>query len=294
VIILRYSYLLFAICLILSLSACEPGARAAANSTDTTTLATSSPEPTTTLTITLSPTPLACWQEGGTLLEEEISSELVASPFEFLVYLPPCYHRQPDRSYPVLYLIHGQSFNHDQWGRLGVDEVSDALIASGEIAPYILVMPRVIDWAEPPEAKFGEALLDELIPYIDARYRTLTEREFRAVGGLSRGAAWALHLGLESWEMFGAMGAHSLPIFRKDAPFVQGWVEAIPEKSFPRIYIDMAEQDLKGVRRSTEWFIKLLVEKEFPHQFFVFPGIHNEDYWSAHVEEYIRFYTQEW
>jgi enterochelin esterase-like enzyme len=137
-------------------------------------------------------------------------------------------------------------------------------------------------------------MIDELIPYIDAQYHTLPDREFRAVGGLSRGAAWALHLGMESWEMFGTWGAHSLPIFRKDAPLVTGWVEAIPKKSFPRIYVDLADQDLKDIWRSTEWFISLLVEKELPHQFFVFPGIHTEAYWGAHVEEYIRFYTREW
>ncbi len=228
------------------------------------------------------------------LLDEAIPSELVFSPLEFLVYLPPCYAHEPDRHYPVLYLIHGQSFTQDQWDRLGADEVSNALIASGEIAPYVLVMPRVIDWAEPPETKFGQAMIEELIPYIDANYRTLPEREFRAVGGLSRGAAWAIHLGLESWELFGAWGGHSLPIFVSDAPLVRGWVEAIPEESFPRIYIDMADQDLKGIRRSTTWFINLLEEKELPYQFYTFPGIHNEEYWGAHVEEYIRFYTQEW
>lgn len=293
-IILRYLYLLLVICLILSLSTCEKGPDGAATSMDTPVLVTSSPEPTVTPSVTLSPTPLACWQEGGTGLDEEIPSELLASPFEFLVYLPPCYYEESARRYPVLYLIHGQSFTHDQWDRLGADEVRDALIASGEVAPFILVMPRVIDWAEPPEAKFGGAMLDELIPYIDAQYRTLPERGFRAVGGLSRGAAWALHLGLESWEMFGTMGTHSLPIFRKDAPSVKGWVEAIPEKSFPRIYIDMADQDLKDIRRSTEWFVELLVEKELPHTFFVFPGMHTEEYWGAHVEEYIRFYAREW
>jgi enterochelin esterase-like enzyme len=291
---LKSSRLVFASFLILTVSACSPGTDGLASLTGTATSVASTPTSTATPTITPSPTPLACWQEGGTLLEENIPSELVFSPFEFLIYLPPCYDYEPDRYYPVLYLIHGQSFTHDQWDRLGADEVSDALIASGEVASFILVMPRVIDWAEPPEAKFGQAMVEELIPYIDAHYRTNPEREVRAVGGLSRGAAWAIHLGLESWEFFGTWGAHSLPIFQKDALFVQGWVEAIPEKSFPRIYIDMADQDLKGIRRSTEWFINLLTEKELPYQFFVFPGIHNEEYWGAHVKEYIRFYAGEW
>ena len=238
--------------------------------------------------------PLTCWGEGGTIIPGEIKSELVKNPLAFLVYLPPCYEQEPDRPYPVLYLIHGQSFNQDQWDRLGADEVSDALISAGEISPYLIVMPQVIDWKEPPDAKFGLAMKDELIPYIDETYRTIPEREFRAVGGLSRGAGWAIHLGLRHWEMFETIGLHSLPIFRNDAPLVRGWVEAIPKESFPQIYVDLADQDLKDIQRSTEWFINLLVDIERPHQFFVFPGIHNEAYWGAHVEEYIRFYTAEW
>jgi enterochelin esterase-like enzyme len=228
------------------------------------------------------------------MVSGEIQSELVFNPFEFLVYLPPCYYREPGRYYPVLYLIHGQSFTQDQWDRLGADEISDTLISAGEISPYILVMPRVIDWEEPPEAKFGQAMIEELIPYIDETYRTNKEREARAVGGLSRGAAWALHLGLGYWEMFGAFGGHSLPIFWSDSRMVRGWIDAIPKDSFPRVFVDLADQDLKAIRRSTEWFINLLEEKELPHKFFIFPGIHTEEYWGGHVEEYIRFYTQDW
>jgi enterochelin esterase-like enzyme len=250
--------------------------------------------PTSKPTSSPTPTPLACWDDGGRMVPGEIESEWVKNSLAFLIYLPPCYEQEPDRSYPVLYLIHGQSFNQDQWDRLGADEVSDDLIAAGEISPYIIVMPRVVDWAEPPDAKFGQAVVEELIPYIDATYRTIPKREYRAVGGLSRGAAWALHLGLRNWELFGAFGGHSLPIFRNDAPLVRGWVESIPKESFPRTYLDLANQDLKDIRRSTGWLVNLLVDKELPYQFFVFPGIHNEEYWGAHVEEYIRFYTQEW
>jgi enterochelin esterase-like enzyme len=247
-----------------------------------------------TVTSSPTPTPLTCWQEGGTVFESQIESELVNSPFEFLVYLPPCYHYEPERYYPVLYLIHGQGFNHKQWDRLGTDEVADALTAVGEISPFMIVMPRVISWEQPPEGKFGQAVMDELIPFIDSTYRTIPDREFRAIGGLSRGAAWSLHLGLTEWELFGIFGAHSLPIFRNDAFQVPAWVDAIPPESFPRIYIDLADQDLKDIRDSTEWFIDLLVEKDIPHEFYVFPGRHEEEYWSAHIEEYIRFYTSEW
>ena len=147
---------------------------------------------------------------------------------------------------------------------------------------------------QPPDAKFGQALVDEMIPYIDETYRTMPDREFRAVGGLSRGAAWALHLSLSRWELFGILGAHSLPIFWTDWPQVRSWLDAIPKDSYPRIYIDVADQDLKTVRKSTDWFIKILMENDIPFEFHEYSGIHNEEYWSSHLEEYIRFYSQEW
>jgi enterochelin esterase-like enzyme len=293
-IVLRRSLLYLCLCLVLGLGACG-----SLDGVETETPVAATPRPSATLlsptpTNSPAPTPLSCWGEGGAIVPGEIESELVISPFAFLIYLPPCYEQEPERSYPVLYLIHGQSFNQDQWIRLGVGEVSDALIAAGEISPFIIVMPQAIDWAEPPEVKFGQAVVEELIPYIDATYRTIPEREYRAVGGLSRGAGWALHLGLRYWEMFGAFGGHSLPIFWSDSKQVRGWLADIPEESFPRIYVDLATQDLSGVRSSTNWFIGVLEEEEYPYQFYVFPGKHNEAYWSAHVEEYIRFYTAEW
>ena len=298
---MKYSFLIISILFISQLVACSSQTNIETNppipeSTSTLIPIVPTPSPSKTATIASSPTPtqLPCWQDGGTIVDSQIESELVLSPFEFLVYLPPCYQYEPESYYPVLYLIHGQSFNHDQWDRLGADESADALIAAGETSPFIIVMPRVIDWEQPPEGKFGQAVMNELIPFIDSTYRTIPDRDFRAIGGLSRGAAWSLHLGLTEWELFGTFGAHSLPIFWSDSLQVPSWVDAIPPESFPRIYIDLADQDLKDIRNSTEWFIDLLVEKELPHEFYVFPGIHEEEYWSAHIEEYIRFYTLEW
>ena len=62
-------------------------------------------------------------------------------PLSYRIYLPPCYDEMEDARYPVLYLIHGQNFNDDQWDRLGVDESADALIAAEEMSPLLIVMP---------------------------------------------------------------------------------------------------------------------------------------------------------
>ncbi len=174
------------------------------------------------------PTPLRCWKQGGRIEQHELRSELLTLPLEFRVYLPPCYDQQPERTYPVLYLIHGQSYNDDQWDRLGADEAADALIAAEQTAPFLIVMPRDRVWSQPTEDKFGEAVVQDLLPWIDAHYRTRAERAYRAVGGLSRGAGWAVHLGFSQWEYFSAIGAHSLPVFWTDLPHLREWMELHP------------------------------------------------------------------
>jgi enterochelin esterase-like enzyme len=294
----RLVYLIFMI--LLALSACAPVEVAG----DTTTLLPSAvmvtptevvaPTETATPEPTATPTPLVCWSEGGEVLEEELRSELLTWALEFRVYLPPCYAEQPERYYPVLYLVHGQSFQHDQWDRMGVDETADELIATGEISPFLIVMPRDRVWRQPSEDKFGQAVIEDLIPYIDETYRTLMEREYRAVGGLSRGASWALHFGLSEWELFSAIGLHSLPVFWEDAPYIDSWLDGIPMEEMPRIFMDIGDHDRQEIVDSATWFEEQLTVRLIPHEFYVFSGYHEEAYWSAHLEQYLRFYTLTW
>jgi len=237
---------------------------------------------------------LACWQEAGRKEQGSLSSRLLRLPLEFIVYLPPCYDQETDSRYPVLYLIHGQNYNNDQWDRLGADEAADALIASGDVPPFIIVMPRDRSWAQPTEDHFGEVLVDQLVPYIDAHYRTRAERAYRAIGGLSRGAGWAVHLGLSRWELFGAIGAHSLPVFWSDTAHIRQWLKAIPADALPRIYLDIGEKDRPSILESATWFESLLTEQGIPHEWHLFPGYHEEAYWQAHVEAYLRWYAAGW
>lgn len=219
-------------------------------------------------------------------------TSLLPLPLEYRLHLPPCYDQQPGRRFPVLYLVHGQNYNHDQWDRLGADEMADSLAAAGEIAPFILVLPRDRSWSQPSEDMFGQVVVEQLIPWVDESYRTLPGRENRAIGGLSRGAAWAVHLGLSNWELFGALGAHSLPVFWADTPYIRRWLDAIPGEAMPRIFLDTGEKDY--LIRSTLWFAGVLNEKGIPHEWYLFPGYHEEAYWQAHLEQYIRWYAREW
>jgi enterochelin esterase-like enzyme len=213
-------------------------------------------------------------------------------PMEYRVYLPPCYDQFASERYPVLYLIHGMNYNDDQWDRLGADDIADKLIRQKEIAPFLIVMPRDRSWSQPNQDGFGQAVIDTLIPYIDTVYRTMPDRAHRALGGLSRGASWTVHLGLTHWELFSALGLHSLPVFWADTPHVRQWLDAIPRDSLPRIFMDTGDKDY--LIRSTRWFEDVLTQKNIPHEWYLFQGYHEEAYWSAHVEQYIRWYAQDW
>jgi enterochelin esterase-like enzyme len=253
-------------------------------------------QPASTLTSTPvpSPTPLTCLEAGGRVITDTLESELLPQPLDYRIYLPPCYDELEDQRYPVLYLIHGQSFNDDQWQRLGATEIADRLVGRGELPPFIIVMPRDRIWLEPAEDPFGQALVEELIPHIDAAYRTIPERAARTVGGLSRGGAWALHLGLSEWETFGAVGLHSGFAFQSDIAHVKLWLDAIPLEQMPRFYLDVSDNDRPEIAQSATWFERLLTERGIAHEWYLFPGYHEETYWAAHVEQYLRWYAQGW
>ena len=98
--------------------------------------------------------------------------------------------------------------------------------------------------------------------------------------------------GLIYWETFGSIGAHSLAPFRGDfneAPF---WFKEIPEEQLPRIWIDVGVLDVNLDAANT--FEVRLTKYRIPHEWHIYLGTHNEDYWQAHVEEYLRWYAESW
>jgi len=223
---------------------------------------------------------------------ETSAVEVTKPPQEFIIYLPPCYDQNPDERYPVLYLLHGQTYTDDQWVRLGAVETADRLILSGEAPAFIMVFPDDRYWNVPSGTGFGGRVIDHLIPYIDRNYRTIADREHRAIGGMSRGAGWALRLGLTRWDMFGSMGLHSLASFIDDRPLLKRWMGVIPPESLPRIYIDSGDNDRElGVNLE---FIEIMSDMGIPYEWHLNTGEHDELYWSAHVEDYLLWYVAVW
>jgi enterochelin esterase-like enzyme len=231
---------------------------------------------------------------GGRIETGQLEVENTPKPLDYRLYLPPCYAENPDQDYPVLYLVHGQSFNDDQWDRLGVDEILDRWVAEGKISPFLVVMPRDTHWGTAQQDPFDESVLQGLIPYIDEHYRTLPEREYRAIGGLSRGAGWAANLGLQYPDLFGSVGMHSLALFWSDVPYIKLWLDEIPPELMPRFYIDVGLNDRPEIQQSSKWFENLLNQRNIPHEWHYFAGYHDETYWKSHLEQYLQWYAAGW
>ena len=245
--------------------------------------------PTPTLSIT--PTP-DCRTAGGEYLNAHFSSELLGRNLYYSIYLPPCYGIETDQRYPVVYLLHGLSYTNDQWLRLGVVETMDTLIAGGEIAPFIIILPLEQSFDPPQTSPFADAIVDELIPWIDAHYRTLPEKEFRGIGGVSRGAAWSLRIGFTRYEVFNSVGAHSLPLFEADGANILAWVMQAPSEDLPTFFIDIGRNDQEW--KTAQDVANLLNEYNIAHEWYLFTGDHTESYWSSHLEQYLRWYARDW
>ena len=142
------------------------------------------------------------------------------------VYTPPDYDRNPAKRYPVLYLQHGSGENDTSWVKQGrVSFILDNLIAAKSMVPMMVVMENGMVATKPGAAPletagagrggprgnsaFEEVVINDLIPMIDAPYRTIANREQRAIAGLSMGAGQAMQIGLGHLDQFSYIGSFS-------------------------------------------------------------------------------------
>ncbi len=242
------------------------------------------------------PNPTAVCDQPGLVETIQVPTpHLPAREIQAQVYLPPCYDAQAQPGYPLLVLIHGQGFTPQQWLDLDLPRRADALITAGQAAPFVALMPYDPPPALRPEhTGFDEALLQDLLPWVTGHYAVRREREYWAIGGISRGAAWAIHIGLQHWDQFGAIGGHSPPVFWSDGWQIPRWLDAIPEGEWPRIYLDIGDADREEILRSAQEFEALLTEKGVPHQWHYNVGRHEQAYWYAHLDAYLRWYAAAW
>ena len=131
------------------------------------------------------------------------------------VYTSPRHEREPQTRYSVVYLLHGANADETAWVRLGhVNFILDNLLASAKIKPFIVVMPfgyGVTPGGPQAEntAKFGKDLVEDVIPYIEANYRTFSDCDRRAIADFSMGGGQALSIGLNNLDLFSHVAGFS-------------------------------------------------------------------------------------
>ncbi|MFS4518163.1 alpha/beta hydrolase, partial [Delftia tsuruhatensis] len=153
--------------------------------------------------------------QAGSIEAAEFKSATLQRSWTYNVYLPTGYDAQSRLRYPVMYLLHGNDGQRNDWPVKGnLLRTVDQLIQNGEIPPAIIVMPDAgttwyVDLKEPMETAFFQ----DLVPHVEKKYRTLTSRDGRVIGGLSMGGYGALRYVLKYPEKFQAAALLSPAIY---------------------------------------------------------------------------------
>lgn len=163
----------------------------------------------------------------GTITEHFYTSDVIGDRRNYYVYTPPNYDPRRAERYPVLYLLHGLSDDASGWVRAGfANVILDNLISDRRATPMVVVMtlgygaPQILDgfyWGRQIDSalwrqnttRFTDALLKEVIPQVERRYRVATTRTGRAIAGLSMGGGQSLYTGLNNLDRFAYIGAFS-------------------------------------------------------------------------------------
>ena len=270
------------------LGACAPVEPPIAPSTQAGDTRAPSPSPTATPIPTPTPTPLpVCRERVGQVTQGEIELPADTRSLAYRVYLPPCFDPVRGTAYPTLYLMHGLAQSEAEWDDLGVAATADALIMQGSVPAFVIVMP-----GERTGFDMLVALTDTLLPYLEQTLPIGGEPRLRAIGGLSRGAGWALRIGMQRPDLFGAIGLHSPAVISPDLYLIRTWAADAPTDSIPRLWLDVGTDDtlLPGALDLRARLDKL----RWPYTWVQNHGEHTATYWSGHLSEYLRWYAQAW
>jgi len=265
-----------------------------------------------------SPTTISC---------ESISSAILNGSVNYCVDVPADYATSAER-YPVLYFLHGLFENQDSWGNKGGKEILDGLRRDGRLGKFIVIIPdggRTF-WVNSSDGRerYEDFFIQELVPAMDRKYRTIARREVRGISGTSMGGYGALHLGMSHPDVFGSVSSHSaalLPKFPNPLPTEGRWGfyaqvlqepfgsplnEAYWDRENPltlaehpehfaglHLYFDCGDHDRYGFDEGNQLLDRILTEKGFEHEFFLRPGSHGWSYLNQ-VMQYSLLFHWKW
>ncbi|MEZ4771770.1 MAG: alpha/beta hydrolase-fold protein [Bacteroidia bacterium] len=266
--------------------------------------------------------PLLMAAQGSKVFDNlTLPSKILNGERKYAIYLPPDYESS-QRSYPVLYLLHGGGDDQTGWVQFGeVQYITDKTLSEGKATPMIIVMPDANtgrrgyfndvrgDW------RYEDFFFEEFIPYIEKTYRIKSEKRYRAVAGLSMGGGGSFMYALHHPEMFSSacpLSASTGPLSLEDTErsLVRSGIEK-PTMAQKQAYYDqysalalidkMKDENKTAVR----WYIDCgdddflfegnslvhiaMRKKEIPHEFRVRDGRHSWVYWREALPTVLSF-----
>jgi enterochelin esterase-like enzyme len=228
----------------------------------------------------------------GTVHIDFYDSKNLGASRIFYVYTPPGYEASRGK-YPVLYLLHGNGQIEASWtwtGRANV--IMDNLLAEGKIKPMIVVMPyghvlreikaaALVPSGAPDAQRIENELLTSIKPEVENKYRVLTDRDHRAIAGLSMGAAQSVSIGLHHLDSFAYIAAFSGGSNRTE------WEKADPailNRQLKVLWLGCGSEDpgYKSVKAIDDF----LTEKKVRHVFNPSSGGHSWPNWQVYLSKY--------
>ena len=242
---------------------------------------------------------------------EQFPSRFLRNQRDLIVYTPPGYARQSLRHFPVLYLHDGQnlfdsaiSFIQGQDWHVG--QTADHCIQAGTVAPLIIVgmyntKTRIREYTptEVPKLGGGRAdryakfVIEEVKPFVDREYRTLSGPQHTGIGGSSLGGLVSLYLGFQHSRIFGKIAALS-PSVWWNQQVIHRFARTATVEPRPRIWLDIGTREGPRIVQDVEKFRDVLLEKGWKlgkdlHYERVEGAEHNETAWAQRVGPFLRF-----
>jgi S-formylglutathione hydrolase FrmB len=234
------------------------------------------------------PPPTPACSEPGTVRRARVEQTARGYPYNYQIYLPPCYDEDATRQYPVVYLLPGRGGGPGQWFAAGAATAADDAILGGMVAPLILVSTETID-ADPK----ATAIFDDLVPAIEREYRALADRAHRAVAGGSLGGTGAYRLALAHPNMFASAGLFGAGLISGEEAQLEAWLRALPETSRPRFFFNTGFGDPLMLERA-EVMVGLLNEAGLSTATVFSDGEHDYGYWVSNFAAYLEWVAEDW
>jgi len=213
------------------------------------------------------------------------------------IYLPPGYDKDGTK-YPVFYLLHGAGDSDDSWSTVGhAGFILDNLITEKKAKPMIVVMPaghvnRHFVWGDPKSMMLGEFEKDfttDILPFVENHYRTLNDRDHRAIAGLSMGGMQTLNISMADPKEFAYIGVFSSGWMQEMADnaerqFAVGLDDAAAKKGIRLFWFATGKEDF--LMPATENTLALLKKHGFQPELQVSAGGHTWQNWQAYLHEF--------